>query len=406
MTAAKKLRPSPFLAALCALVLAPTAAAQHDAAALDDIGVDAPVRAEPWPAAVVELAESLPVQDGGRVKPLHTYAGFTLLRLNGKRSLETPDGERLTPVEWLLDTLFYPEVASGYEVFLVQNSEVIEALGLSLADKKKRDRYSFDELKGGIGRLFQLAREYDAIEAKDRSAVQQQLWLLAMNVDAFMKLVTHLDFGRASIAVGEHEELRAVFDGRNEVAFQDVLPRLQEVRALYSRLAVEHADAATLQPVAHVIRTAGDLTQGTEFLALLPPAPNGHGDEWLSPADVFHESFDHGHFADEHVEALGALGTLARDPGDAEAFRATFEELHGTLVGMAEGARRLREGPARAHLLQVEGPQLQPLPVRPVVRRRRLHVAAAAEQADLRRDLRHRVDRDPPARSRDRHALH
>ena len=40
-------------------------------------------RAQPWPPEVVKLAESLPIQDGGRIKPLHTYASFTLLRMNG-----------------------------------------------------------------------------------------------------------------------------------------------------------------------------------------------------------------------------------------------------------------------------------------------------------------------------------
>ena len=31
-------------------------------------------RPAPWPATIVEIAESLPVQDSGRIKPLHTYA--------------------------------------------------------------------------------------------------------------------------------------------------------------------------------------------------------------------------------------------------------------------------------------------------------------------------------------------
>ena len=85
----------------------------------------AKMRSGPWPASVIELAESLPVQDGGRIKPLHTFASFTLLRLNGKRSLETPGGERLSPVEWLLDTLFFPEATADYPLFLVQNDDVL-----------------------------------------------------------------------------------------------------------------------------------------------------------------------------------------------------------------------------------------------------------------------------------------
>ena len=108
------------------LALSGAAAAQHDEA----------IRARreaPWTAETLALAERLPVQDGGRVKPLSTFAGFTLLRLNGKRSIETPDGEKLTPTAWLLDTLFFPFQAADYRCFRVENDEVIAAMGLRLA---------------------------------------------------------------------------------------------------------------------------------------------------------------------------------------------------------------------------------------------------------------------------------
>ncbi|MBM3864193.1 MAG: hypothetical protein FJ385_09660, partial [Verrucomicrobia bacterium] len=35
----------------------------------------------PWSAETIAAAETLPVQDGGRVKPLQTFAGFTMLAL-------------------------------------------------------------------------------------------------------------------------------------------------------------------------------------------------------------------------------------------------------------------------------------------------------------------------------------
>ena len=42
-------------------------------------------------------AAKLPVQEGGRVKPLSTFAGFRLLRMNAKRKVVTPWGEKLGP---------------------------------------------------------------------------------------------------------------------------------------------------------------------------------------------------------------------------------------------------------------------------------------------------------------------
>ena len=55
----------------------------------------APAKREaPWTAEALELAGSLPVQDRGRVKPLSTFAGFQLLKLNGKRTVKLESKEK------------------------------------------------------------------------------------------------------------------------------------------------------------------------------------------------------------------------------------------------------------------------------------------------------------------------
>jgi ABC-type transport system involved in cytochrome c biogenesis permease subunit len=149
-------------------------------------GAETPQRTAPWPEAVVELAGSLPVQEGGRVKPFSTFAGFTMLRINGMRRHELPSGERLEPVSWLLDVLFFPEDSLGYEVFLVQNADVVEAIGVP--GKRERDRYSLSELRPGLGRLFDLAHGYADIAPSERTTVQHQLVLLAENVHSYLAL--------------------------------------------------------------------------------------------------------------------------------------------------------------------------------------------------------------------------
>ena len=42
---------------------------------------------EPWSKEMLKVVETLPVQDGGRIKPFSTYAGFTMLGLHGARSV-------------------------------------------------------------------------------------------------------------------------------------------------------------------------------------------------------------------------------------------------------------------------------------------------------------------------------
>jgi ABC-type transport system involved in cytochrome c biogenesis permease subunit len=168
--------------------------AAHDHAAhAEEVGDEEALelrRTEPWPERALELAASLPIQEGGRIKPLSTYADFALLRFSGKRTLELPPekgsteerGTRLSSVEWLLDTLFFPTLAAEYPLFLIENRAVVEALGVDHAEKEERDRYSWLELEPGLQKLVELAREYHAIDEKQRSSLQQQIVVLWTNV--------------------------------------------------------------------------------------------------------------------------------------------------------------------------------------------------------------------------------
>lgn len=207
-----------ILARTLALLLALAAllpfarAAQSDEAAGTHGTLHGPLqRSAPWPAETIELAASLPIQDGGRIKPLSTYASFMLLRLNGKRAVETSTGEKLTPTEWLLDVLFVPGQAESYPIFMVADIQVVEAIGISVADKKKRDRYSAAELRKGRTKLYELAREYERIEEKNRSTVQQQVFSLALNLDAYERLETSFDFARHDLDISGSTGLRKVF---------------------------------------------------------------------------------------------------------------------------------------------------------------------------------------------------
>ncbi len=62
-----------------------------------------------WDPGTVDLFAHLPVQEGGRVKPLESVANFSLLGMHGKRSLTTLRGDRLNPLQWLLNTQTAPQ---------------------------------------------------------------------------------------------------------------------------------------------------------------------------------------------------------------------------------------------------------------------------------------------------------
>ena len=66
-------------------------------------GSESFIRPDPWDKETLEIAATLPVQEGSRVMPLQSYAGFLMLGVNGKRSLKLPSGEKLDEMGFLLD---------------------------------------------------------------------------------------------------------------------------------------------------------------------------------------------------------------------------------------------------------------------------------------------------------------
>src|SRR5205085_10506388 len=81
----------------------------------------------------VDLAKfgKIPVQVGGRVKPLDTVARNSLLIMHGKQELRLEGGPAGagSAMQWLTDVLFNAPVADKYPVFVVQNAEVLGLFG-------------------------------------------------------------------------------------------------------------------------------------------------------------------------------------------------------------------------------------------------------------------------------------
>lgn len=167
----------------------------------------------PWEEATVEAVEVLPVQDGGRIKPFSTYAAFRMLGMHGARSMKVAgdDGEtvKLKPTQWMMDTLFRPHLAVGLPTFRVDNSDVLEAIGVKV--KGKRDRYSYLEIESGREKLVELAQSYEPIAKKERDPVQQQTIDLAYNVRDYEILLSYFAFARNGVilegagAAGENQ---------------------------------------------------------------------------------------------------------------------------------------------------------------------------------------------------------
>ncbi len=341
------MRSSKTLASLaCAMLigLLPAAASPQDAPAHS--------RA-PWTKEVVDLFATIPVQDGGRVKPLDTLAGFKLLKMNGKRTVKLAGteskkwwefwkrDEKLNPTAWLLDCLFFPEIASTYRTFYVRDSAVLTAVGLSLEGRKKTDRYSYEELVPGREKLFAEAARLDRLERsgqreiKQRSSLEAQYMALAENMHEFESLASALDFARHGFVVDGSEGLRGIFEGAHEVPYSRVLAKAAAIGQLaFSMQADGGPEEAALRGLGDELQAT---TQGAHVLAVFAPeAPVAELTEWLTPTELGIPAMMGSQSVDRSLRALGHLEELVSHRERPDEFAARARDLNTELRSLAE----------------------------------------------------------------------
>jgi ABC-type transport system involved in cytochrome c biogenesis permease subunit len=308
------------------------------------------VAAQPpkWDRDVVKLASTLPVQEDGRVKPLSTYADFALLRVNGKREAINLNDKPISSMEWLLDCLFYPEAAEQYKCFLVENSEVLDAIGVT--HEKKRDRYSFVQLSPGFNKLFELANQYSMKEPKERSIVQNQMINLAHNVQEFGGLTHYLDFARHHFIHGENERIKQLIPVTDGPQFSAVLAKLPALGQLYMMLGnpVDGLDEATRAKeraqVESLLQDVEDSANQSAALSLFP-STDPKDPEWKSPAEIAHLSLSDPKVAEPQLARLAELEKLVALRDKPGQFKTQFAAFQKDMASAAQARGEYRKVP-------------------------------------------------------------
>ena len=329
---------------------APQAAPQAGADASPQIGeayagIDPhSLRTVPWSDELLELAAQIPLQDGGRVKPLSTFGAFRLLKFNGKRSLEVvlPDGteERLDPTGWLLDVMFFPEQARRYQHFLIRDDATLTALGLEFSDRKRSDRYSYDELLQARSDLAARSAAASEKESASLTRLERDFLILGTNVFEFEDLAVSMEFARAPLALSSTEFLRGVFP-EPRLGVTTFLEQLDVLQERWSQ-----AEAGELDPqVAHAELAAANaivdnfgraLDRASYSPGLIAPADDAETTPaWFDLGDVLQQSFETGN----DLGALPMLAALERaeaEKQDPEAFLAALTDFKTLSQGRAE----------------------------------------------------------------------
>ena len=78
----------------------------------------------------------LPVQEGGRVKPMDTIARTNLMLIAGRQSWRDNEGENHPAAEWLMDLMLHPTRAADHQIFRIDHPEITAMLGVSNQERK------------------------------------------------------------------------------------------------------------------------------------------------------------------------------------------------------------------------------------------------------------------------------
>ncbi len=285
----------------------------------------------PWSKETIAAAETLPVQSGGRIKPLSTFAGFTMLGLHGARSMEIEGANgkcTLSPTAWMLDTLFRPQFAARFPTFRIDNSAVLEAIGAT--PRAKLDRYSYADLEQSREKLFNLAKSYNSIPKEERDPLQSQIIALEYNIREYESLIGYFKFARYGVSLPGTAK-----DGSadRQVSVSMLMKTAPEINSQLDQ------QGNKLQPhLASLLQQIVDSANLAKFgLAIFPPA-DPHQSEWLTAGNSIMSVYGPDHVTDASlpiadIEALEETARLAS--GDEAAFRAQLISLRDDIVKRA-----------------------------------------------------------------------
>jgi ABC-type transport system involved in cytochrome c biogenesis permease subunit len=177
------------------------------------------------------------IQDGGRIKPLDSFARELAKRVQGARAFGFETIAGLEPTEWLLATLAAPERWKAEPIVKVTHAGLRQAAGLP-ADK---DRYSFQELADHKGLQDALARVREKLDRnEDPDPVEREV------LDLYDTLITYQGVmsGESLHIVPHADDPKATWYSIADLATPQTaaVPQVQRVRALVSALVMAYRD--------------------------------------------------------------------------------------------------------------------------------------------------------------------
>jgi ABC-type transport system involved in cytochrome c biogenesis permease subunit len=128
---------------------------------------------------------SLPILEGGRVKPLDSVARNSLLVIHSRQGFRH-EGRMVGPDEWILDVMFRPQVADQQAIFVIDDLEVLGLIGAK--QTKARNYFSFADLSPHLEEIQKQALAAQPIPPQKRTRFQSAIVNLFDRVYLLYKL--------------------------------------------------------------------------------------------------------------------------------------------------------------------------------------------------------------------------
>jgi ABC-type transport system involved in cytochrome c biogenesis permease subunit len=212
----------------------------------------------------------IPVQVGGRIKPLDTVARNSLLIIRTKETLRLDDGRRISAIKWLADALFNAPVADQYPAFVIQNADVLGLFGWQQSDRKY---FSFAELTPFLKQIDEQGEQADKLQAVERSAYQSAILNLRSALVLYQRLKNSLAPEGAENLSSELQSLEAAIPEAAKAA------RAREEGAQF--------DQSQLDRVAAIMQR---YEKSAEMAYILAVPPAAQSSDWRSVGQTLTQS--------------------------------------------------------------------------------------------------------------------
>jgi ABC-type transport system involved in cytochrome c biogenesis permease subunit len=241
----------------------------------------------------------LPVLSDGRIKPLDSVARSTLLVMQGRQRVELPDGSNLTPDEWLLDVMFFPERADDYRVFVVDNTDLLSLIGKSEDSLKihyestakqvgaligivpsSRRRMSFNEIMPYLAQIEAQEKLAEPVQAQARTRFQSAVIQLYANLSHYLRL------RRSVLPEGDTDFLGELLTLQGNL--------VEGIEAVRAKEAGKPHDEAKAAAIIDEGQKFVSMAESTDLLVIPPDGDNPDPNGWHNVGHALLETFGKG----------------------------------------------------------------------------------------------------------------